>query len=387
MNRFDNLIYKYRHQLCTREELEELLDCLASGEHESELQSAIQRQLDTEPDLLEIEHKEADAIFENVRRELSLTEVRPDAKRFWWIAIAASFLILGAFAVLHHYKSQDQSLESSLAAGKAKHLILPGGNRAVLTLANGKSISLSDASNGRLAQEGNVSVTKTRDGQLVYSHQDKVSNDAGLNTITTPKGGVFSVVLEDGTRVWLNSGSSLIFPASFSDSERQVRLTGEAYFEVSHDGRPFKVITQTQTIHVLGTHFNIEAYQDERAVKTTLLEGAVNVLRADEKILLKPGQMTVNIKTEPLTVRNANLNEVMGWKEGLFIFDNESIAEVMRKVSRWYDIEVRYEDKVSEKKLFGTVSRYKTINELLDNIALAGGIRYKIEGRRIVLMK
>ena len=267
---------------------------------------------------------------------------------------------------------------------------MPGGNRAILTLANGKTISLTNASNGRLAQEGGISVTKTKDGQLVYATKRGVSDEdegAGLNMITTPRGGTYDIVLADGTHIWLNSGSSLTFPSSFTEPERRVQLTGEAYFEVAHNGKPFKVITATQTVQVLGTHFNIEAYQDEHTVKTTLLEGSVNVLRSNEKLLLAPGQMSVNKEKEPLYIKKANITEVMAWKDGLFIFDNESIAEVMRKAARWYDVEVRYENGVEEKKLFGTVSRYKTIDELLDNIALAGRIRYRIEGRRIVFMK
>ena len=390
MNRFDKLIYKYKYELCNREELEELLNYLASGNHELELQAAIERQLDIHADNLEAEEKETDAIFENIKSELAFTETKPNVKRLWWLSTAAAILIIGSFAIHHFYNSQVKPLESLQAANKAKSLILPGGNRAILTLANGETISLTNASNGRLAEEGDISVTKTKDGQLVYAPQNGESNGdnaASLNVITIPRGGMYNLVLADGTRVWLNSGSSLTFPSSFTEPERRVQLTGEAYFEVAHNGKPFKVITATQTVQVLGTHFNIEAYQDEPAVKTTLLEGSVKVLRNSEKILLIPGQMSVNKATDPLYVKKANITEVMAWKDGLFIFDNESIAEVMRKAARWYDVEVRYENNVEEKKLFGTVSRYKTIDELLDNIALASKTRYKIEGRRVIFMK
>lgn len=390
MNRFDKLIYKYRHQLCTREELEELLDYLASGNHEFELQTAIERQLAIETDSAEAEDKETEVIFENINRAISLTETKSWAKRIWWLSAAAAILIVGLFAI-HQFKGTEvKPLKKPYAANKTKPLILPGGNRAILTLANGKTISLTNASDGKLAQEGGIGVTKTKDGQLVYAgHNGGPNGDdiASLNVITIPRGGTYNLVLSDGTRIWLNSGSSLTFPSSFTESERRVQLIGEAYFEVAQNGKPFKVITATQTVNVLGTHFNIEAYQDEQAVKTTLLEGSVQVTKKNEKILLAPGQMSVNRETEHLHVRKANITEVMAWKDGLFIFDNESIAEVMRKAARWYDVEVRYEDKVEQKRLFGTVSRYKTIDELLDNIALAGKIKYRIEGRRIVFMK
>ena len=389
MNRFDNLIYKYRHQLCTHEELEELLNYLASGKYELELQEAIERQLEIVPENIEAGEEETEAIFENIKRTLAQTKPKRKISPYW-LSAAAAILIVGTFAINHFY-SQPKPLEPTPVANEKKPaVILPGGSRAILTLANGKTISLTSASNGRLAQEGDVSVTKTKDGQVVYAGQsegDNLDNGAGLNMITTPKGGTYDIVLADGTHIWLNSGSSLTFPSSFIGPGREVQLTGEAYFEVAHSKKPFKVITTTQTVQVLGTHFNVEAYQDEKAVKTTLLEGSVKVLRKNEKILLAPGQMSVNNEAQPLQVRNANINEVMAWKDGLFIFDNESIAEVMRKAARWYDVEVRYENNVGEKKLFGVVSRYKTIDELLDNIALAGKIRYRIEGRRIVFMK
>ena len=390
MNRFDQLIYKYRHQLCTREELEELLDYLASGDHEIELRAAIEQQLNIEPDSLEVEEKETDAIFENIRREIVRTDAKPKIKRLWWLSSAAAILIIGSFAIHRFYNSEVKPVESPRIANKTKPLILPGGNRAILTLANGKTISLTNASDGRLAQDGSINITKTRDGQLVYATQNRAYNkneDEGLNMITTPRGGTYDIVLADGTHIWLNSGSSLTFPSSFTGAERQVQLTGEAYFEVAHNGKPFKVITSTQTVQVLGTHFNIEAYQDEQSVKTTLLQGSVRVLRKNEKILLAPGQMSVNKETEVLQVREADLAEVMAWKDGLFVFDNESVADVMRKVARWYDVEVRYESNVGGKKLFGIVSRNITIDELLENIALAGKVKYRLEGRRIVLMK
>lgn len=390
MNRFDILIDKYRQLLCSREELEELLDYLASGNHEAELQAAIERQLAILSDIAEVEDKETEVIFENITRRLSFTETTSKIKRLWWLSTAAAILFAGLFAIQQFKSTEVKPLKSPYAENKTKPLILPGGNRAILTLANGKTISLSNASDGKLAQEGHIGVTKTKDGQLVYSarnggpHGEDV---ASLNVITIPRGGTYNLVLSDGTRIWLNSGSSLTFPSSFTESERRVKLSGEAYFEVAHNGKPFKVITATQTVKVLGTHFNIEAYQDEEAVKTTLLEGSVQVTNKNEKILLAPGQMSVNRETEHFQVKKANITEVMAWKDGLFIFDNESIAEVMRKAARWYDVEVHFQDKVDQKRLFGTVSRYKNIEELLDNIALAGKIKYKIEGRRIIFMK
>jgi len=386
MNRFDQLIYKYKHKLCTREELEELFNYLASGNYEAELHEAIESQLSTLPDNLEVEEVETSLIFENIKRELALKESKPGLKRYWWFS-AAVILIVGTFSLTYFYKQDNLSKPTQTVIKSKPAVILPGGNRAILTLANGKIISLTNAANGEVAHEGDVSVTKTRDGQLVYSAQSGDGNAAGFNTISTPRGGTYDIILADGSHIWLNSGSSLTFPSSFTGTERQVQLTGEAYFEVARNGKPFKVITSTQTVQVLGTHFNIEAYNNELAVKTTLLEGAVRVMRENEKVLLAPGQMSVNNQSQSLQVRKANINEVMAWKEGVFIFDNESIAEVMRKAARWYDVEVLYLNNVGEKKLLGTVSRYKTIDELLDNIALAGGIRYKIEGRRIILMK
>jgi transmembrane sensor len=389
MNRFDHLIYKYKRQLCSREELEELLDYLASGNHELELQAAIERQLMVEYANSEVEDQETEVIFGNIREKLTSTEPKPKYKSIWWISTAAAILIISGLGIFF-YKNQLKSSATVHTARKIQPEILPGGNRAILTLANGKTISLTNALNGKLAQDGGISVSKTRDGQLVYAGHNEMPQAGkpnGLNTITIPRGGIYDIVLADGTHVWLNSGSSLAFPSSFSGTERQVQLTGEAYFEVARNGKPFKVITATQTVQVLGTHFNIEAYQDEESVKTTLLEGSVKVIRKNEKVLLTPGQMSVNTQTQALYVRQANLTEVMDWKSGLFIFDNENVAEVMRKVARWYDVEVEYKSNIGGKKLVGIVSRNTPIEELLDNVALAGKVKYKLEGRRIVLMK
>lgn len=268
--------------------------------------------------------------------------------------------------------------------------IAPGANRAMLILSNGSKIDLQAAKSGNIAYQGGAVVSKRADGKIDYQGDGSTqpgTTDA-FNTLAVPKGGQYELTLPDGTRVWLNAASSLTYPVAFNGKERAVRLAGEAYFEVAkHPGKPFLVnVDDKQTVEVLGTHFDIRAYNDDPDIRTTLLEGSVKISAKNSHIIIKPGQMAVNNPETPLIVRNADLDEVMAWKNGLFVFNDERMEDVLRRVARWYDIDVEYETDVSKKKLRGIVSKYKSIRELLDNITLTSGIHYKIEGRRVILI-
>jgi ferric-dicitrate binding protein FerR (iron transport regulator) len=275
-----------------------------------------------------------------------------------------------------------------------KNDVGPGTDKAILTLANGKKIILTDATNGTLARQGNVIVSKEKNGVLKYvlSAQAK-SNDAnvepGFNTFTTPRGAEYHVILPDGTMVWLNAASSIKFPTTFAGNERRVELTGEAYFEVAKDKhKPFKVKFNDQEVEVLGTHFDIMAYADEAEAKTTLLEGSVKISRNNIQQILKPGQQAVGATAaKGLLIQQVNTQEVMAWKNGFFMFRNSGIASIMRQAARWYDVDVVYEDDMAGKEYGGRVSRYKNISELLHNMELTGTIHFKIDGRRVTVMQ
>lgn len=310
-----------------------------------------------------------------------------------WAAAAAIVIILGTalyFSFIKKHFSSEDRFANDVTAGK---------DIAVLTLANGQKIVLSDSLKGQLAEQSGISITKTEDGQLVYTVIDQEGNASSqpeMNTIETPKGGKYRINLPDGTKIWLNAASRLTFPAKFTGSERRVQLSGEAYFEVAKLMRknmpvrmPFIVKTDKQEVEVLGTHFNINSYADERTVKTTLLEGSVKVLSlaSQDTQLLQPGQQSV-LETGALKVRPADIAVEMAWKNGEFIFASNDFRSEMRKVARWYDVEVVYDESVPEDfELGGFISREKNISAVLKLIELTGNVHFKIEGRRILVTK
>jgi len=305
-----------------------------------------------------------------------------------WIGVAAALLVvLGISFYFYSFNSPLAFHEKKLAV----HDIAPGGNRATLILANGKKILLDSASNGLIAQESGIVISKTADGQLLYTVSSAESiNPLAFNTIVTPKGGQYQVALPDGTKVWLNASSDLKFPAAFGTRGRRVELSGEAYFEVAKNAlRPFKVITDKQEVEVLGTHFNINSYADEGNTKTTLLQGSVKVSSPAFQLtkILRPGQQSV-VSSQTIEVKTVDIDEVMGWKNGLFIFNNENLESIMRKVSRWYNVTVEYQDESVKSDAFGgSVSRFGNVSEILRMLEITGNVRFKITPEKIIAMK
>ncbi|WP_316828557.1 FecR family protein [Pedobacter miscanthi] len=314
-------------------------------------------------------------------------------------AAAAIFVVLG-IGLYHFANTPDFTAQS--AENLIIHDIAPGGNKAFLTLSDGKRIALDDLKNGKIAEQAGVIISKTANGQLAYTVSGiGKSSTADFNTIETPRGGQYQVNLPDGTKVWLNAGSSLRYPAQFAAAKREVQLQGEAYFEVAkktiHEKEasrrsPFIVKTSSQEVEVLGTHFNISSYQEEDNTKTTLLEGMVavhplsNGTSGTDKIL-KPGEQAV-LNGESIKVAAVDTEQVMAWKEGFFMFDDEDLQSIMHKVARWYDVEVDFKDAGLKTKGFsGTVSRFSNVSQLLKKIELTGSVHFKIEGRRIVVMR
>ena len=266
----------------------------------------------------------------------------------------------------------------------------PGGNKATLTLANGTKISLADANNGDLVKRSNLSIVKAADGQLVYkvSGAEKRSTNAAAeyNSITTPNGGQYQILLSDGSKVWLNDASSLKFPTVFAGQERKVEVTGEAYFEVSENKKmPFTVMANGTKVVVLGTHFNVMAYEDEKLVKTTLIQGAVKLIHGDAVAFLKPGQEGTIAKTEDVyKVTQANIPLAMAWKNGYFLLDNSSLPQLMRQISRWYDVDVIYATNLKEHEFVGEVSRKYSLMKILKILELSD-ITFKLEGRTLTV--
>ncbi|WP_316842923.1 FecR family protein [Pedobacter gandavensis] len=301
-----------------------------------------------------------------------------------YAAAATIFIIAGTAA--YFYVEQAESPISNQKNNLTD--IAPGGNKAYLLLSDGKRIALTGAENGTLAVHDGVTISKTADGQLVYNISDKNQKDDGsYNSIQTPNGGQYQVRLPDGTIVWLNAASVLKYPVSFANNkERMVELQGEAYFEVAKDPKkPFLVSSKGQQVEVLGTHFNISSYANEAAIKTTLLEGAVKVSEGKQMKILKPGQQAMVVNHD-MTIKAANLEEVMAWKNGYFNFQDEALENVMRQISRWYDVEVEYKGTLSQERFNGAISRFKNISQVLKMLSSTGVVHFKVEGRRVIVM-
>jgi transmembrane sensor len=311
------------------------------------------------------------------------------ASRKLWprIAAAAAILIVLSTALLFYLNNVTKNTSDTINYVSD----VPSGKQsATLTLANGEKIRLNDALDGKLAEQAGVIVLKTKNGELIYRINGKAGK-AMRNTLTTARGEQYQLVLPDGTKVWLNATSVLSYPSSFTNaSKRSVELDGEAYFEVAKDTRhSFVVKSKTQQIEVLGTHFNVNTYDDESEVKTTLVEGSVKITAngVTNAIVLKPGQQAA-LSGNKLAVKEINGTAVVAWKNGEFMFDHETMEEIMRKVARWYDVEVEYQDlSIAKERFGGTVSRFGNVSEVLRMLELTGDVHFKIEGRRIVVTK
>lgn len=301
-----------------------------------------------------------------------------------WMAAASIFLIAALFIIFRYMNNTNQPGEISKLENSE---ILPGGNRATLTLDNGRIIDLSSAKNGLIRENEGAEIIKAADGQLVYAGGE-VQSIPGMHTLTTPVGGQFRLTLPDGTKVWLNAATTIRYPEWFTGDQRRVELNGEAYFEVAkNEKQPFLVTIPGETaISVLGTHFNVMSYPAENSKEITLLEGKVAVQHADQHALLAPG-MQARIENGKLEHRSgADLEEVTGWKEGQFVFHDATIEQIMRQVERWYGAEVVYQDKVTF-HFNATIDRSEPIHRLLHFLESTGHIRFKIQDKKIIVMK
>lgn len=305
----------------------------------------------------------------------------------WKNAVLPSVILMSvlAFGIYYAYQNgQDFPPTVPAVAIDAD----PGGNRAVLILGNGRRVDLADAPDGQLVRRPGIQITKTTDGQLVYEvtapDDAKVSgNEQAVvyNSIETPNGGQYQIVLPDGSKVWLNAASSLRYPASFGMLPvRRVELSGEAYFEIARDeSKPFLVNSGKQTVKVLGTHFNVNAYDDEPLIKTTLLEGRIQLSLAGNasKVMLSPGEEAVQ-KGPGFIVREADVKGAVAWKDGVFMFNSTDLQTLMRQLARWYDVEVVYEGDIAYKRFFGSIERSYALSEVLKVLKL-GNVNFRLE--------
>jgi transmembrane sensor len=308
-------------------------------------------------------------------------------RRLWLRVVAAASIIVCLGMSGYYLLSRHQQVQ--LFAQNQFNGITAGGNKAILTLANGNQINLTRAKNGQLTTEGNTVIDKKADGQVSYQTK---SGNAGtsaaltFNTISTPRGGQYQVILPDGSHVWLNAASSITFPTAFSSINRQVVITGEAYFEVVHNkDRPFLVKSGSQTVEVLGTHFNINAYTDEPNICTTLLEGSVKVTSAGSTVMIKPGQEAL-LTGHQFSVGKADVEKAVAWTDNNFVFNGDNIQPIMREISRWYDVDIDYEGSMAHKDFVGSISRFDNVAQIFNTLQLTKIVHFKVEGRRITVV-
>jgi transmembrane sensor len=367
---YKNLIRRYGDNKASDEELEIFFHLMNEGKLEKELEEVMNEDALT---------KETGGI------------ISPFYKRTWFRIAAAAVLILIAGTI---YLLVNKTNNQQPIAGNQQQPIkdvAPGGNKAVLTLADGSTIILDNAANGTVSQQGNTKILKLGDGQLAYNSLNEKPKEVLYNTITTPRGGQYQMILSDGSGVWLNAASSIRFPVAFTGNVRKVEITGEAYFEVAKNpAMPFIVsVAGKSEVEVLGTHFNINSYVDEATINTSLLEGSVKIteLTTFKSRVITPGQQAqlnsngqININT------NTDLEEVMAWKNGKFDFGEATdVKTIMRQLARWYNVDVEYRGVIKE-HIGGKISRNVNVSKVFEMLGLTGIVRFEIDGKKVIVM-
>jgi len=376
-NKPEELIKKYLNNTCTPEE-------------RAALESWYNMQAGSSDDLEEPEYVKLE---KDIWKHLNKV-TKPTTRINWSYAAAAAILLTVCSTFYFSTRKTNVKLQNADTVTR----IMPGSNKAELLLEDGTVMALSDDTTGMRLIQGAVKITKLPGGQLNYDATgvDEAVNDAEAtaqstikyNMLRTPKGGQYQVNLPDGTKAWLNATSSLKFPTSFNGQERIVEASGEVYFEVAvNKHKPFKVLSPGQTITVLGTHFNLSAYADEQITETSLMEGSVKVTSDRNTVIIKPGEQTLyNSSTKNIRVQSIDMEEVIAWRQGYFQFNDEDIKGIMRKLSRWYDIEVSYSKDFVNQSFNGSISRFEDASKVLRMLEHTGTIHFKTEGRRVTVM-
>ncbi|MBN9284108.1 MULTISPECIES: FecR family protein [unclassified Flavobacterium] len=363
---------------CTPEELQELFRYFGTTDEEV-LRNLITQAPDDENDYQSISTERAEKLGHLYQNIKARTQVSKTYKWKYAVTIAATLFIISTFVIYFLKRSNNKTAQQAQVLTED---VRPGKQAATLTLASGKKIFLSDAINGKIAEESGVRITKDKNGLITYEITGNQSEPNGTNTLSTSRGETYQVILPDKSKVWLNATSSISYSTSLRerDGERRVMLSGEAYFAVAKDkSRPFIVRTANQEVRVLGTHFNVNSYADKNSTVTTLEEGSVMVNPLNKKInptILKPGQQSL-FNGSSLSIETANMEAALGWKNGLFVFDQASVPEVMQQISRWYNIDVEYKGVIPEDKIGGDISRQSDLSAVLRMLELVN-IRYKI---------
>ena len=396
-DRLKYLLEQYTASASTPEETKELFGWIKKSKDDALLKEKIKELWSGHENGKQLPDVNWDAIYTKIINTPVI------GQRHVWFRVAAAAVIIVVLSVGGYFIFNDHPIKpiAKTETQQLKKDLPPGGNKAILTLANGTQIILDSAGNGALTQQGNTKIIKLDNGQLSYNSLNEKPGKVLYNTISTPRGGQYQVVLADGSKVWLNAASSLRFPTSFTGKEREIALTGEGYFEVAHNAaKPFKVAVNGIEVQVLGTHFNINAYDDEATIKTTLLEGSVKVGKGSASKMIRPGEQaqienhgnshlaggqTLNPK---IIVQLVDVDAVVAWKNGRFIFQGNNIQSVMRQLARWYNMDVNYQGNVTDEEFVGVInrSRYENISQILEMLEKTRTVSFAINGHNVTVM-
>jgi transmembrane sensor len=405
-DRMSYLLREYAAGTASKDEVREMFELLKSAENADVLRNLVVKEGMENNQQIQLPQQQWDDMWMSVASG-TVDRRKRRVVLMQWTRVAAAVLVMVAAGLYFFTGSKKEKTGQPVAEkGPYKNDVAPGGNKAILTLADGSTIVLDSATNGLIAQQGNTGIRKVG-GQIVYDagHSPLTADHSPVyNTISTPRGGQYQMVLPDGSRVWLNASSSIRFPATFPGHERRVELTGEAYFEIAHrysaTGKkaPFIVHVnavapgKSMDVEVTGTHFNVMAYPNEQGIKTTLLEGQVRVSVTDSRLstpdsrLLLPGQQAQATNNKLSVLDNVNVDQVVAWKNGYFRFKGTGIRELMRQAERWYDVEVEYQTTRSDQDYTGIVSRSQNLSSLLQMLELTGTVHFRVEGRKIIVL-
>jgi transmembrane sensor len=379
------LIVKFLRNELTGPEKEELDSWLLESEENQELFRDLTSEDSVKADMLVMEMFPVQSAWEKLKAAKSNSvPLKPVGKIHPWYYATAAAILLVLFLSVYYLREEPSAIKLNVLSDLEKsEQIGPGTNKAILTTADGKMIPINDSTAGFIALQNNVDLM-VKDGEIIYKPSDS-QNELQFNTITTPKGGQFKIVLADGTKAWINAASSLRYPVAFLGKDRHVELIGEGYFEVAPDAsKPFKVTTPLGEIRAIGTAFNVNAYPDEFYSKATLIEGKVRVIMNSEQLILIPGQQALFNNEAIYLESNVDTEEVVAWKNGQFVFKSASIEQIMKQLERWYDISVVFRSKDKAEKYSGIVSRSSNLSVVL-KILSEGGVRFTIDDKKLTI--
>ena len=390
-SRLEYLFNCYVQHNCSEKEEEELMNLLSRSENEAEVKKLLDELIENKELEASMPDETAASILQNIfekdKAQVVTIEKKGSVFTLWMrVAAAVVILFISGTACWVLFKNKDKTTVPVALSSAKPSPVLPGGNHAILTLADGTRIVLDSIQNGNI-KGGNANINK-KGPLLVYDGSSGFETNAPVtyNTLATPRGGQYQLVLPDGSKVWLNASSSIHFPTAFTGNQRNVELTGEAYFEVAKNKeKPFHVNVKGMQVEVLGTHFNVNAYGDEGNIKTSLLEGSVKIKSGQASGLLKPGEQAIlGGNVNKIEIKKADMSEVMAWKNGLFQFDDAGITTIMQEISRWYNVEIVYQGEIPVRRFEGKISRDAQLSDVLKILELSD-VKFKVEGRTIVV--